>query len=88
VDAFVANRSAQYQSELNKLQSRYNAAVDLYKTELSNEQWKAEMNLKQMQLQADLNAQAWDQAYKTKQFEWSKQMDMQNINLKKIQWFQ
>ena len=41
-----------------------------------------------MQLQADLNAQAWDQAYKTKQFEWSKAMDMQNINLKKIQWFQ
>ena len=88
VDAFVANRNAQYQSELNKLQSRYNSAVDLYKTELSNEQWKAEMWLKQMQLQADLNAQAWDQAYKTKQFEWSKAMDMQNINLKKIQWFQ
>jgi hypothetical protein len=43
VDAFVANRNAQYQSELNKLQSRYNSAVDLYKTELSNEQWKAEM---------------------------------------------
>lgn len=88
VDAFVANRNAQYQSELNKLQSRYNSAVDLYKTELSNEQWKAEMNLKQMQLQADLNAQAWDQAYKAKQFEWSKNMDIQNINLKKVQWFQ
>lgn len=88
VDAFVANRNAQYQSELNKLQSRYNSAVDLYKTELSNEQWKAEMNLKQMQLQADLNAQAWDQAYKTKQFEWSKNMDIQNFNLKKIQWYQ
>jgi hypothetical protein len=88
VDAFIANRNAQYQSELNKLQSRYNSAVELYKTELSNEQWKAEMGLKQMQLQADLNAQAWDQAYKTKQFEWSKAMDIQNYNLKKIQWYQ
>lgn len=43
VDAFVSNNAQRYQSEINKLQSRYNSALDLYKTELSNTQWEAEM---------------------------------------------
>lgn len=84
VDAFIANRSAQYQSELSKLQSRYNSAVDLYKTELSNEQRKQEFALKQIQVQADLNNQAWERNYKTTQL-W---LDQQRLNLSKIQWYQ
>jgi predicted transcriptional regulator len=50
-NAYMNNKRQQYQSEINKLESRYNAALDLYKTELSNAQWKEEMNLKYLQYQ-------------------------------------
>lgn len=47
----MANKRQEYQSQLNKLESRYNSALDLYKTELSNAQWKEEMKLKYLQYQ-------------------------------------
>lgn len=86
VDAFVANRTAQYQSELNKLQSRYNSAVDLYKTEVAQQQWWVEMNLKQLQFEADRNQQLWDRAYKTKQLGLQQQQQAWNqmYNMKKL----
>ena len=59
VDAYVTNRSQQYQSELNKLQSRYNSAIDLYKTELGQKQWEVEMQLKQAQFESDNNYRNW-----------------------------
>jgi hypothetical protein len=51
VDAYANNRLQEYQSQYNKLESRYNAAMDLYKTELDNAKRKEEMNLKYLQYQ-------------------------------------
>lgn len=86
VDAYVANRTAQYQSDLNKLQSRYNSAIDLYKTEVAQQQWSVEMNLKQLQFEADRNQQLWDRAYKTKQLGLQQQQQAWNqmYNMKKL----
>lgn len=65
VKARMANLRQQYQSEINKLESRYNSALDLYKIELSNEQWKEEMNLKYLKYQQDLSNDAWTRYYQT-----------------------
>ena len=96
VDAYVSNRTAQYQSELNKLQSRYNSAVDLYKTEVAQKQWDVEMQLKQQQLNADYNQQLWDRTYKNRQLamqmdqnDWNKkyqQLKLSFDNIKNINW--
>ena len=59
IDAYVANNSQQLQSELNKLQSRYNGAIDIYKTELAQKQWEVEMDLKQRQFNSDQNYRNW-----------------------------
>lgn len=77
VDAYVANNSQRLQSELNKLQSRYNGAIELYKTELAQKQREVEMDLKNRQFNFDVNQsmrernfkatqQAWENDYKTK----------------------
>ena len=58
----MSNNSQRIQSELNKLQTRYNAAIDLYKTELSNKQWETEIMLKERQLNSDINYQNWQMA--------------------------
>lgn len=62
VDAYVSNNSQRIQSELNRLQTRYNAAIDLYKTELSNKQRETEMMLKERQVNSDINYQNWQMA--------------------------
>lgn len=67
VSAYMANRRQQYQSEINKLESRYNSALDLYKTELSNAQWKEEMNLKYLQYQQWVNNDNWTRYYQSQQ---------------------
>ena len=59
VDAYVTNNSQRLQSEMNKLQSRYNAAIELYKTEVQQKQWETEIDLKERQLNADINYQNW-----------------------------
>lgn len=77
IDAYVANNSQRLQSELNKLQSRYNGAIELYKTELAQKQREVEMDLKNRQFNFDVNQsmrernfkatqQAWENDYKTK----------------------
>lgn len=67
VAAFKSNRRQQYQSEINKLESRYNAALDLYKTELSNAQRKEEMNLKYLQYQQQVSNDNWTRYYQSEQ---------------------
>ena len=77
IDAYVANNSQRLQSELNKLQSRYNGAIELYKTELAQKQREVEMDLKNRQFNFDVSQsmrernfkatqQAWENDYKTK----------------------
>lgn len=51
VNAYVANRTAEIQDELQILENRYNAAYDRYKTELSYAQWQEEMSIKRDELQ-------------------------------------
>lgn len=92
-DAYIANRTQAYQSEINKLQSRYNSAIELYKTELANTQWEmeydlklknanADINYKNAQLKLQENAQTFDQNYKTAQLS----LDQQKINLSRVHW--
>ena len=92
-DAYIANRTQAYQSEINKLQSRYNSAIELYKTELANTQWgmeydlklknaNADINYKNAQLKLQENAQTFDQNYKTAQLS----LDQQKINLSRVHW--
>lgn len=59
IDAYVSNNSQRIQSELNKLQSRYNSALDLYKTEVAQKQWETEILLKERELNADIKYQQW-----------------------------
>lgn len=66
-DAYVSNKRQQYQSEINKLQSRYTAALDLYKTELSNAQWQKEMELKYLQYQQNVSNDNWTRYYQSQQ---------------------
>ena len=70
VDAFVSNNAQRYQSEINKLQSRYNSALDLYKTELSYAQRQAEMELKTKEYNFKVGQQQWENAYKVSQQQW------------------
>ena len=67
VKAAMANKRQEYQSQLNKLESRYNSALDLYKTELSNAQWKEEMKLKYLQYQQWVSNDNWTRYYQSQQ---------------------
>lgn len=82
VDAYANNRLQKYQSEYNKLESRYNAAMDLYKTELDNAKWKEEMNLKYLQYQQWVSESNWKQYYQSMQL---KQSSVQRVNGKAYQ---
>lgn len=84
IDAYVSNNSQRIQSELNKLQSRYNSAIDLYKTEVSQQQWEAEMELKNKQLELQANQQAWNQAFQTQQQAWTQYYQNENLKLNRI----
>lgn len=80
VDAYVTNRNQKYQSELNKLQSRYDSAIDLYKTELAQKQWEVEMNLKERQFKSDQNYRDWEMSYNNKKLALSAQDQAWNQN--------
>lgn len=84
VDAFVSNNAQRYQSEINKLQSRYNSALDLYKTELSNAQWETEMWLKVKEYNFKVGQQNWENAFKTRQQAWTEQYQAQSLLLNNI----
>lgn len=60
------NRSQKYQDEIDKLQSRYDAAMDLYKTELDMAKWQMEMDLKERQFKQQISNDLWDREYKMK----------------------
>ena len=53
VNAYIANRTQEIQDTLSNLETRYNAAYDRYKTELSQAQWQAEYDLKKQSLELD-----------------------------------
>lgn len=84
VDAYVTNRNQQYQSELNKLQSRYNSAIDLYKTEVSQKQWEAEMELKQREYNFKVSQQNWENTFKQNQQNWTQYYQGQQLQLSSI----
>lgn len=80
IDAYVSNNAQRYQSELNKLQSRYNGAIDLYKTELAQKQWEAEMELKKAQFNSDQNYRNREMSYNNKKLALSAQDQAWNQN--------
>lgn len=84
VDAYVTNRNQQYQSELNKLQSRYNSAIELYKTELGQKQWEAEMELKQREYNFKVSQQNWENTFKQNQQNWTQYYQGQQLQLSSI----
>lgn len=55
VNAFVNNETQRLQKEISKLESRYNAAAEIYKTELANTQWEKEYELKRDQFNEEKN---------------------------------
>jgi hypothetical protein len=67
VDAKANNLRQKYQSEISKLQSRYNSALDLYKTELNQAQWQEEMRLKYLQFQETQTNNTWSRYYQSQQ---------------------
>lgn len=77
-DAYVSNQSQALQSELNKLQSRYNGAIDLYKTELANKQRETEIELKKAQMESDNNYRNWQMFNADRTYELNKQQQYWN----------
>lgn len=82
VNAFINNRMQAYNKELEKYQNLYNATLDEAKWEVSQNQWREEMNYKWGSLQADIN-------YKNANLELSKQelaYNMQKASITNWQW--
>lgn len=67
VKAYIANRTAEIQSEMSMLEQRYNAAYSRYQNEWEQTKWKAEFWLKQQELQLKMESNVWDQ-YMDKQW--------------------
>lgn len=80
----MANEGQRLQSELNKLQSQFGNALEVYKTQLSNAQWMAEMNLKERQYNFNASQQNWENAFKTRQQAWTEQYQAQSLMLNNI----
>jgi hypothetical protein len=64
VQAFISNNQQRLQRELSKLESRYNAAAEIYKTEVAEKQREAEFELKQAEYRRALTNDEFDRAYK------------------------
>ena len=67
--ARISNRQQEIQTEIDKLESKFNAMADIYKTELSHEERLTEMELKYRQEERQQNYQNFDMRYKTAQLE-------------------
>lgn len=80
----MANEGQRLKAELSKLESRYNSALDIYKTQLSNAQWQAEMNLKERQYNFNVSQQNWENAFKTRQQAWTEKYQAQSLMLNNI----
>lgn len=63
IEARVSNEGQRIQAEINKLESRYNSMLDLYKIEVSNAQWQTEMELRQKEYNFKVNQQNWENAF-------------------------
>ena len=64
VQAFISNNQQRLQRELSKLESRYNAAAEIYKTEVAEKQREAEFELKQAEYNRALTNDEFDRTYK------------------------
>lgn len=64
VQAFQSNNQQRLQRELSKLESRYNAAAEIYKTEVAEKQREAEFDLKKAEHNRALSNDAFDRQYK------------------------
>lgn len=89
--AYISNNQQEIQNKMDKLESKYNAMADIYKTELANTQWEMEMQLKYQQLALQQNQNAFDQWYKASQLEqnsiqWSKDSKWNMFAYKIVNW--
>ena len=64
VDAYISNKAQELTTKLNTLQTRYAGLSDMYKAELSQKQFEAEMELKQKQMVIQQNQRALEQQFK------------------------
>ena len=92
VSAYVANKSQEIQDKIGELQSRYNAAMNLYQTEWEKYKWGKEYQLKEKQLSADIQSEAFNQYVKKTQLDrevvtdwkWNTYRWDDNWNLQKV----
>jgi len=73
VNAFINNRMQQLNKELQKYQNLYNASLDEAKLEISQQQWREEMNYKWANLQADQNYKDANLELSRQELEYNKQ---------------
>ena len=69
VKARMSNKQQEIQAKMDKLESKYNAMADIYKTEMSQMQREAEMELKYRQLELQQTNSNFDMWYKSAQLE-------------------
>jgi len=85
IDAKIANENQRIQAELSKLQSRYNGAIELYKTELAQKQREVEMDLNERKFKSDQNYRNWEMTYNNKKLALSAQNQAWEQNYKNQQ---
>lgn len=89
--ARMSNRQQEIQVQMDKLESKYNAMADIYKTEMSQMQRQAEMELKYRQLELQQNNANFDMWYKSAQLEqnqvqWAKDAQWNMKAYKIVNW--
>lgn len=73
VNAFINNRMQQYNKEIQKYQNLYNASLQEAQMEISQQQWREEMNYKWTSLQADQNYRDANLELSKKELEYNRQ---------------
>ena len=73
VNAFINNRMQQYNKEIQKYQNLYNASLQEAQMEISQQQWREEMNYKWTSLQADQNYKNANLELSQKELEYNRQ---------------
>lgn len=69
ISAYVANKSQEIQDKIGELQSRYNAAMNLYQTEWEKYKWGKEYDLKKQQLEQQQSELTYDMWLKQQQLD-------------------
>lgn len=80
VDAYISNKAQELTTKLNTLQTRYAGLSDMYKAELSQKQFEAEMELKQQQMVIQQNQRALEQQFKMGQQNWENNFKANQFN--------